>query len=319
MAGSVSRPSGQGRDRRGETAGGLSAGTAASGAKSVLHLAEYWAARLVLLGVDLLRPVAASRWAAALGSLWWTADRSRRRVAISNILRAGVADDPRQARAIGRGAARHMGNVLVESMKSSLVLDDSERLRVDVPGDVQAVLEDPDSGLIVVSGHFGNWEIAGQWLSRYKPVAGISRPMNNPRVQELALERRPRRGFRMIPKYDPDPGRFLKLLGDGEILALLIDQHARQGIDVAFFGHPAKTHTTAAMLHLVARTPLTFAACRRTAPMTFELTLSPLIEQPRTGDRSADVEAILVALNGHLEAAIRRDPHQYLWGHRRWR
>ena len=285
----------------------------------MLHFLEYWAARLALLGVDMLPPAAASRWAAALGSLWWTADRPRRRVAISNILRAGVAADAGEARAVGRASARHMGMVLVESMKSSLVLDDAERLRVEIPGDVQTVLEAPERGLIVVSGHFGNWELAGQWLSRYKPVAGISRQMNNPRVQKLALSRRQRREFRMIPKYDPDPGRFLKLLGDGEILALLVDQHARRGIDVPFFGHPAKTHTTAAMLHLVARTPLTFLVCRRTAPMTFELTLSPLIEQPRSGDRNADVEAILVALNAHLEAAIRRDPDQYLWGHRRWR
>ena len=212
-----------------------------------------------------------------------------------------------------------MGTVLVESLKSALVLDDPERVRVRIPDDVQAVLEDPDQGLIVVSGHFGNWELAGQWLSRYKPVAGISRPMNNPRVQELALSRRPRHGFRMIPKYDPDPGRFIKLLGDGEVLALLVDQHARQGLDVPFFGHPAKTHTTAAMLHLVTRAPLCFATCRREAPLTFDLTLSPLIGQQRSGDRNADVEAILLALNGLLEEAIRRDPEQYLWGHRRWR
>ena len=285
----------------------------------MLHFLEYWAARLALFGVDLLPPAAASRWAAALGSLWWTADRPRRRVAISNVLRAGVAGDAGRARAIGRGAARHMGMLLVESMKSSLVLDDPERMRVDIPGNVAAALKDPDRGLIVVSGHFGNWELAGQWLSRYKPVAGISRAMNNPRVERLAQSRRPRRGFRMIPKYDADPGRFLKLLGDGEILALLVDQHARRGMDVPFFDHPAKTYTTAAMLHLVARAPLTFAICRRTAPMTFELSLSPLIEQPRSGDRSADVEAILRTLNAHLEGAIRRDPDQYLWGHRRWR
>lgn len=282
-------------------------------------LLEYWAARLALVGVDLLPPAAASRWAGWLGWLWWTADRRRRRVAVSNILRAGVAGNPAEARAIGRAAARHMGTVLVESMKSALVLDDPERVRVVVPDDVRAVLADPDQGLIVVSGHFGNWELAGQWLSRYKPVAGISRPMNNPRVQELALGRRQQRSFRMIPKYDPDPRRFMRLLADGEILALLVDQHARQGVDAPFFGHPAKTHATAAMLHLVTRTPLCFATCRRAAPMTFELTLSPLIARQRSGDRKADVEAILLTLNGFLEAAIRRDPDQYLWGHRRWR
>ncbi len=212
-----------------------------------------------------------------------------------------------------------MGMVLVESMKSALVLGAPERFRALIPADVREVLEDPEQGFILVSGHLGNWELAGQWLSRYKPVAGISRPMNNPRVEALAQRRRPRHGFRMIPKYDEDPGRFLEILGAGEILALLVDQHAPRGVDVPFFGRPAKTHITPAMLHLVARTPVAFAVCRRTAPMTFELALSSLIEQPRSGDRKADVAAMLATLNSHLERAIRRDPDQYLWGHRRWR
>ncbi len=285
----------------------------------MLHLLEYWAVRAALFGVDLLPPIAASRFAAALGSLWWVADLPRRRVAVSNALRAGITADRAEARRIGHAASRHMGKVLVESLKSDALLDDPERVRVDMPDDVRAVLEDPDRGLIVVSGHFGNWEIAGQWLSRYKPVAGLSRRLNNPRVERLVFDRRRQRDFRMIPKYDSEPGRFLRLLGDGEILALLCDQHAPQGLDILFFGHPAKTHRTAAMLHLAARVPLTFAVCRRVAPLTFELTLSPLIEQARSGNRNADVEAILRRLNALLEEAIRRAPDQYLWGHRRWR
>ena len=91
------------------------------------------------------------------------------------------------------------------------------------------------------------------------------------------------------------------------------------GLRLAFFGHEAATYTTAAMLHLVARAPLCFAACRRVGPKRFELWSSPLIQRRPSGDKKADVRAILAEINGHLEAAIRRDPDQYLWGHRRWR
>ena len=75
------------------------------------------------------------------------------------------------------------------------------------------------------------------------------------------------------------------MLRKGEALALLTDQHAfSRGMMVDFFGHPASTHTTAAMLHLVTRAPLTFAWCRRTGVMSFELGTTELIRRERSGD-----------------------------------
>ncbi len=244
-------------------------------------------------------------------------------MARDNVLASGLETDPRRARALGRRSARHMGMVVVEALKSAEILDGErwrDHVRLDVAPDVMAVLEDPGQGLIMASGHFGNWEIAAQVLSRYKPVAGITRPMDNPRVEALIQRRKPRYRFHPIPKYAANPKRFLSVLESGEILALLTDQHARSGgVPVELFGRPVATYTTAAMLHLVTRTPLCFAACKRTAPMRFELVTSPLIEQPPTGDKQRDVQAILRTLNEHLEAVVRSAPDQYLWGHRFWR
>ncbi len=287
------------------------------------HFTEYLLLRSVLAAVDSLPLAGAGFLARRLADLWWAVDFPRRRVARDNILRSGIETDAGRARALSRRSAEHMAMVVIESLKSAEVLDDGrwrDHLQLDVAPDVTAVLEDPKQGLIMASGHFGNWEIAAQLLSRYKPVAGITRPMNNPRVEELIQRRKPRYRFHPIPKYAADPKRFLSVLGGGEILALLTDQHARAGgVPVDFFGHPAATYTTAAMLHLVARAPLCFAACRRTAPMRFEITTSPLIRHPPSGNKKRDVHAILTILNQHLEAAIRKAPDQYLWGHRRWR
>ena len=53
--------------------------------------------------------------------------------------------------------------------------------------------------------------------------------------------------------------------------------------------------------------------------MIFKLrALDPIVYQP-TGNRQQDVRAILLRLNGELEKAIRENPGQYLWAHRRWR
>ena len=279
--------------------------------------------RLALAVVDSLSYRGASRVARSLASLWWWVDLRRRRVARDNILQSGIETDPRRALALSRRSAQHFGLVVIESLKSAEILEEGrarESLQLKISPDVMAVLEDPAQGLIMASGHFGNWEIAAQWLSRFKPVAGITRAMNNPRVEELIQQRKPRYRFHPIPKYAADPGRFLAVLENGEILALLTDQHARAGgMAVEFFGRPAATYTTAAMLHLVTRTPLCFAACRRVGPMRFELSTSPLIRQKPTGNKKSDVRTILETLNAHLEAAIRQAPDQYLWGHRRWR
>ncbi len=213
--------------------------------------------------------------------------------------------------------------VVIESLKSAEILDDGrwrENVRLAIEPDVLEVLENPDQGMIIVSGHFGSWEIAAQLMSRYKPIAGITRPMNNPRVEALVQRRKPRYRFNPIPKYAADPRRFLSVLGNGEILALLADQHAHTGgVMVDFFGRPAAHYTTAAMLHLVARVPLCFAACRRTGQKRFEIVTSPLIQHPPSGKKKRDVHAILATLNQYLEAEIRKAPDQYVWGHRRWR
>ena len=303
-------------------------------ATGIRHAAEYRLLQAALAGFDRLPIGTAAALARRLGRTWFALDRRRRRVAISNVLRAGFAGDQRQATDLARRSAEHFALVVLEALRSEEILDREPaepeggaepqpacggvELRIDPAA--RALLEDEAQGMVLSSGHFGNWEIGGQVLSRFKPVAGIARPMNNPRVERLVQQRKPRYRFRPIPKYSGEPRRFLEVLRQGEALALLTDQHARSGgVPVELFGHPVSTYTTSAMLHLVARVPLCFAACRRVAPLRFELVVSPPIEHRRSGDRRADVQAILRRLNAMLEGQVRLAPDQYVWGHRFWR
>jgi len=258
-----------------------------------------------------------------MADVWWLIDPARRRIATDNILLAGIETERDRAVRIAKASVRHMGLVVAESLKSSLLIEGElwrEHVELEIPSRVRSVLEEPGRGMIVVSGHLGNWELAAHLLSRWKPVSGVTRRMDNPWVERLVQRRKPRYAFEPIPKLAADAARFVSVLDQGKILALLNDQYAgRLGMEVDFFGHPAKTFTIPAMLHLVTRAPLCFASCRRIAPRRFVLSFSDLIEHRRTGDRKADVRAILETLNAHLEAAIRLAPDQYLWGHRRWR
>lgn len=279
--------------------------------------------RSALPGLDALPLAAATRLGERLADVAFLLDRRRRRVAIDNILRAGIRDDAAAASRLARASARHFAAVVVETLRSADLLG-GERWREAVsfraPAAVRAILDDPAAGLLVASGHLGNWEIGAQALSRAKPVVAAARRVSNPHVDRLLRRRKPGDRFRLVPEWFGPPGRFTDALANGEALALLIDLDARgEGVKLDFFGRPAATHVTAAMLHLVTKAPLVFASCRRLGAGRFELALSAPIEHRPTGDKEADVRAILGRLNGELEAAIREDPAQYLWAHSRWK
>jgi KDO2-lipid IV(A) lauroyltransferase len=212
---------------------------------------------------------------------------------------------------------------VIESLKAHKLIQAQnwrEHVVLEIPPATEALLQAPGQGVLLVSGHLGNWEVAAQILSHLKPVVGITRPLNNPLSEALIRRRKERGRFRLTPKHDARLDRLLATLRDGEILALLVDQHAgSQGIAIDFFGHPACTHASPALLHLVTRAPICFGYCVRTRPMHFIFRAAEPIVRPPSGNRQEDVRAVLRHLNRELEAAIREYPSQYVWAHRRWR
>lgn len=291
--------------------------------KKLRHLLEYAGLRFALFMLDRLSARTVERMAIMLADAWYTLNGSRRTIARENILRSGITHDPAEANRIARDSFRHFAVLVIESLKSQNVFTESNwqgRVNMDVNPQALALLKEPGRSLILASGHFGNWEIAAQLISFIKPVTGITRDMNNPYTDQLMKQRKPRNNFRLTPKHAAGIDRLLSVLKNGEILAVLIDQHAKdRGMQVEFFGTPASTHTSPALLHLITKAPICFGYCIRTGPMTYTLkATAPIIHKP-TGNRQHDVMTILEKLNSALEDAIRQHPEQYLWAHRRWK
>jgi KDO2-lipid IV(A) lauroyltransferase len=295
----------------------------ATALKRMRYGAEYALARAVAaLAVRVPFGVAAGL-ARAMADLGYVAMRSRRRIAVRNVLHCGIRATERDAKRLVRESYRHLGVALVESLRFNPLLEDGswrEHVRLAMPSELEQHLRDPKRGLILASGHYGNWEVAAKIFSQYKTTVGVARPLDNPRVDRLVHELRQGRRFRSIPKHDADPLRMLQTVRGGEALALMIDQHAGpRGVLVDFLGQPASTHSAVALMALVTRLPLYFGYCRRTAPLSFDCRVFGPVDCSRSGNKSDDVHRILTELNGYLENAIRETPEQYLWSHRRWR
>jgi KDO2-lipid IV(A) lauroyltransferase len=292
--------------------------------KKLRYFAEYLLALGLFALVDVLPLVCSEALVSAGAEFWYFVSPRRRAIAIDNILQSGICTDHKAAARIARASFRHFGLVILESLKSKRILEGAdwrEHVDVHVSPELEKILFDPKQGLILASGHFGSWEIAAQLMSLVKPVAGVTRRMNNPYVDKLLQKRKPRERFFLIPKYDKqNVGRFLQIVKEGNVLALMLDQHASWGgIQIDFLGRPAFNHTTVALLHLVTKVPLCFGYCRRTGRHHYELRATGPFRYKPTGNKQEDIKRILEDLTRELEKVIREAPEQYLWGHRRWK
>ena len=169
-------------------------------------------------------------------------------------------------------------------------------------------------GVIFVSGHFGNHDIARAVLaSQGKPVAALYRPQTNPyfdrhfaatiRAISEPLFARGRRGLAELVTH----------LKAGGMLGMLIDQHFHSGAALDFLGHPAMTSLSAAELALKYNCLLVpVYGIRQAYGLHFDL----LIETPIP---HSDPVTMTQALNDSLAAQVRARPEQWFWVHRRWR
>ena len=288
------------------------------------QLAEYGMARVLLCLIDALPLgllLSVTRGVAHIG---FACARKRRPVAIANILRTGLVDSEPEARALARRSFEHFAILLIESIKAGpLITPDNWREYIDFEPtpQIQRLLDQPEQGVIGVTGHVGNWEIEGRTISFLRPVLAIAREMNNPYINRL-FRRRNQGDLEITPKYSADGRRFSRCLKEGRVLAMPFDQYARRhALEIPFFGIPTQTYATPAVLHLATGAPVVFGYCLRTGPMRFRMTvLGPVTDDlPEGLDKDARSREILVRLTRGLEQAIREAPEQYLWAHRRWR
>lgn len=287
------------------------------------YLVEFGAARTLLffIGIAPLPVVlAAADFSARVSFFLW---RSRRRTAIDNLLKAGVCANGAEAKRMAFASFRAFTFMVAESMvaRRRLTAENwADHVQLQLSPEAETLLRKPGLGLLAASAHIGNWEVAARAVSMIKPMCVVFRPFNNPYLNQAAHRSRSGENLRFVSRLDQNPMRFIEALAQGEIVALMIDQHVTKGrVAVQFFGRPAWTTQTVAMLHLTTRAPLLLAFAIRTGPLRYEVqTLGPIRCEP-SGDREKDVLSLTQALTNEIEKIARKYPDQYMWGHRRWK
>jgi Kdo2-lipid IVA lauroyltransferase/acyltransferase len=178
-----------------------------------------------------------------------------------------------------------------------------------------------DRPVIVVTGHFGNFELGGYALGILGfPTFTVARNLDNPYLDRYLAGFRAATGQHLIPKnggYE----QIEQVLGGGGTMAFLADQYAGdKGCWVEFFGRPASAHKAIALLALEHDAPVAVCyAQRRDRPMQFEMVTQGLADPRDARGDLGTVRDITQWYTGQLEQAIRSAPEQYWWVHRRWK
>ena len=175
--------------------------------------------------------------------------------------------------------------------------------------------------LVAVSGHYGNFEIAGYTTGLLgMPSYTIARTLDNPYLDKFINSFRGMNGQFILPK-DGSATMVQEVLESGGILTLLGDQHAgTKGCWVNFLGRPASCHKAVALFTLSGSAPMMVTYCRKTdKPLRFEIGCTGVADPLDMPPELKSVKALTQWYNDRLADAIQDDPNQFWWVHRRWK
>ena len=177
-------------------------------------------------------------------------------------------------------------------------------------------------GVIFFGPHCGSFELGPQALAEiYGPITAIYRPARKPWLAAIEKASRQRPQLTVVPASLSGIRLMHKTLKSNHAVALLTDQVPPEGLGIwaPFFGKPAYTMTLAARLALQSGAVALPVSCER-LPMGrgYIVKIWPAVRGLDGGAKS-DLLAAVTRVNAAIEAIVRSQPGQYLWGYGRYK
>lgn len=283
--------------------------------KHLLELAGFFLLSFPLAVLPRRVSAAAGRFLGAAAYYLWG---NRRKIAVENIRGAkerNALADPRGPEALAKAFFINLGGWVSELVKVYYGLGDG------IVGDIRVEgLEHFErarrtgKGVILVTGHCGNWELLSLAVSaKAGKACGVVRKQSNPYMDRFIIRARKRYGTDVVYKAGA-LRKFISMLKEGGTVGVLMDQAVvpSEGFLVDFLGAPA--WTTKMPAALAKRTGAALVPVFQSRmPEGHVMRFYPEVELE--GDEARDTER----LSAYVEGFIREYPDQWLWIHRRWK
>lgn len=176
-------------------------------------------------------------------------------------------------------------------------------------------------GIVLMSGHFGNWEWLSIGVARLLSIhmTVIVHSIHNSRVDDLVEGWRGRFGNRTVP-MGVSVREIIHTLRNRGAVAMLADQSGPSGsIYVRFFGRPAATYEGPATFALRMGAPVVMGYSIRREDGDYDVVVEEIPTFDLTGFDEQSVRELTRRHVRALERMVRLHPPLWLWQHKRWK
>ena len=257
---------------------------------------------------------------AVLGGLAFDLVRFRRAVTLTNLESHLHLAGPHGSHVeVGRRSYANFGRALVEFARLPTVDAAYIKRYIELRGlDNLDRAKQDGKGAILVTGHFGSWELMGCILARLGyPVTFVVGIQRNPLVQDLMNGLRREVGIEIIEISSTH--RIAHALRNGRFLAMLCDQDAgTKGVFVRFLEDPVSTVQGPARLAIMTGAPIIPGFIIRLGGSKHRIVIEPPVGAGPAGGKET-VTSLTQAYTSVIESFVKKYPDHWLWAHRRWK
>lgn len=248
--------------------------------------------------------------------------RYRRKVILDNLRKVYGDQLPKPQKQFIHEIYKHFIFLWMEFLQSPHINSETVNRLLHIKNpEVLEMIRRRESGIIFISGHFGNFEWLGQGLTlmNLPPILGIAKKQSNLKVDAFIVKLRQQNGMRII--YTKEAMRESeKALRNKEIVAIAFDQDARhKGVFVDFMGLPSSTAVGTAVLHLRTGAKIVLVISVRKDYAQFDVYLKEIKIPELSGTLDDKIKAITQICTSEFEKWVRRYPEQWFWVHKRWK
>ena len=254
-------------------------------------------------------------------------DKRRRNLTVTNLSMAFPEKTSEEIKELSKQVYIELSKTISEILfmfVGKFDIDNAVKNADEAKKKLQDIAQNSTNGVIVITAHFSNWELAAHFLARHGlPMLAVGREGNNTLIdQHITVPFRNKYGNRATSK-----GKAMlamaKVLKKGDTVGLLIDQKTayQNSVTVNFFDKPATTTTSVAMLKLKFNPLVVPIFIARQSDGMYEMIIDEPIEYmaDEIDDNEKKIEAMTLKYNQAIEEVIRQYPAQWFWMHNRWR
>ncbi len=243
----------------------------------------------------------------------------RRTVVRENLQKSFPEKSAQELQLIEKKFYQYFCDLILETTKTLTIRPSTVLRRVSMKNpEVYKPFFEQGQSVVIVMGHFGNWELAGARFSQepYHQLYVIYHPMRNKYFDQLLYRMRTRLGNKLYPMRDTFKG-MVQNRKDITATAFIADQtpSPHHAYWTTFLAQDTPIFTGTAKISRKLGYPIIYVSIKRSRRGYYDIHSELLVEKPQ---KMAE-DAISELHTRRLEKDIQRHPHLWLWTHRRWK